>query len=174
MVTFARAPSGSPSTPSLDAVQSAADRITAARVQVGGDDYFGLAATSLAESDLLRGEVLGLAAALVVLTALFGLRGALIPLLAGIATFAGAFVLLLPLTALTAVDAYAVNIVTMLGLGLSLDYGLLLLARSLPPSPSGRTEPRRGARRIKAASRPDSDLVRPRRHRLPGDAPGLR
>ena len=129
VVTFARAASGSPATSALDAVQSAAHRITDARVLVGGDDYFGLAATSLAESDLLRGELLGLAAALVVLTALFGLRGAAIPLLAGLATFAGAFMLLLPLTALTAVDAYAVNIVTMLGLGLSLDYGLLLLAR---------------------------------------------
>jgi RND superfamily putative drug exporter len=139
VVTFARAASGSPSTSTLDAVQSAGHRITDARVLVGGNDYFGLAATSLAESDLLRGELLGLAAALVVLTALFGFRGAMIPLLAGFATFAGAFVLLLPLTALTAVDAYGVNIVTMLGLGLSLDYGLLLLARYRQARAGGRS-----------------------------------
>jgi RND superfamily putative drug exporter len=83
--------------------------------------------------------LLGLAAALVVLTALFGVRGAMIPLLAGLTTFAGAFVLLLPLTALTAVDAYGVNIVTMLGLGLSLDYGLLLLARYRQARAGGRS-----------------------------------
>ena len=139
VVAFARAASGSPSTSALDAVQSAAHRITDARVLVGGNDYFGLTATSLAESDLLRGELLGLSAALVVLTALFGLWGAMIPLLAALATFAGAFVLLLALTALTAVDAYAVNIVTMLGLGLSLDYGLLLLARYRQARAGGRS-----------------------------------
>ena len=139
VVTFARAASGSPSISVLDTVQSAAHRITDARVLVGGNDYFGLAATSLAESDLLRGELLGLGAAFVVLTALFGLRGGMIPLLAGFATFAGAFVLLLPLTALTAVDAYGVNIVTMLGLGLSLDYGLLLLARYRQARADGRS-----------------------------------
>ena len=139
VVTFTRTPSGNPSTSALAAVQVAAHHITAARVLVGGADYFGLAATSLAESDLLRGELLGLAAALVILTALYGLRGAMIPLLGGLATFAGAFVLLLPLTAVTAVDAYGVNIVTMLGLGLSLDYGLLLLARYRQARADGRS-----------------------------------
>jgi hypothetical protein len=72
VVTFTRTDSGNPSTSALAAVNAAAHRITAARVLVGGADYFGLAATSFAESDLLRGELLGLAAALVVLSALFG------------------------------------------------------------------------------------------------------
>ena len=139
VVTFSHNASDSPSTSALDAVQSAAHSITAARVLVGGDDYFGLAATSLAESGLLRGELIGLAVALLILTALFGLRAAMIPLLAGVSTFAGAFALLLPLTTLTSIDAYGVNIVTMLGLGLSLDYGLLLLARYRQARAGGRS-----------------------------------
>lgn len=129
VVSFVRTSTGDPPTAALNDVQTAVQRIRNARVLVGGDDYFGLAATSLAESNLLRGELLGLLAAVVVLTAFIGVRGALIPLLGGIVTFAGAFVLLLPLTAVTAVDAYGINIVTMLGLGLSLDYGLLMLTR---------------------------------------------
>jgi len=139
IVTFSHTASNSPSTSALDEVQSAAHSITEARVLVGGDDYFGLAANSLAESGLLRGELLGLIAALLILAALFGLRVAMIPLLAGVATFAGAFTLLLPLTALTSIDAYGVNIVTMLGLGLSLDYGLLLVARYRQARASGRS-----------------------------------
>jgi RND superfamily putative drug exporter len=129
IVSFAQNSTGSPTANALDAVSAAAHTIRAARVLVGGDDYFGLEATSLAESDLIRGELLGLLVAFVVLVALFGLRAALIPLLSGLATFAGAFALLLIFTYVTPVDAYGVNIVTMLGLGLSLDYALLLLVR---------------------------------------------
>ena len=80
-------------------------------------------------SDLPRAEAVGLAFALLVLTLALGWRAALVPLLTGLAAVFGALPPLLVCALLLPVTSPAVNIVTMLGLGLGLDYGLLLLAR---------------------------------------------
>ena len=60
------------------------------------------------------------------------LRGAVaagVPLVAGLVTVAATFAGLFGLSTVTDVSEYAVNVVTLLGLGLAVDYSLLLIYR---------------------------------------------
>jgi RND superfamily putative drug exporter len=79
--------------------------------------------------DLPKAEGIGLLTALIVLTVVLGWRAALIPLVAGLATIIGAMPVLLVIALTVPVMSHALNIAILLGLGLALDYGLLLLAR---------------------------------------------
>ena len=86
--------------------------------------------TSLAEKDLARGEILGVPAALIVLLIVFGaVLAACMPLLLSIISI----VLALALTALIGqvypMTAFALNILTMMGLAVGIDYTLFVLSR---------------------------------------------
>ena len=86
--------------------------------------------TSLAEKDLARGEILGVPAALIVLLIVFGaVLAACMPLLMSIISI----VLALALTALIGqvypMTAFALNILTMMGLAVGIDYTLFVISR---------------------------------------------
>ena len=86
--------------------------------------------TSLAEKDLARGEIFGVPAALIVLLIVFGaVLAACMPLLMSIISI----VLALALTALIGqvypVTAFALNILTMMGLAVGIDYTLFVISR---------------------------------------------
>lgn len=102
----------------------------ALRVSAAGAEAAGLAAQDLSERDLRRSELLSLAPTFALLALVFGglVAGAL-PAVVGAAAVAGTLALLRPLAALTPVSLYAVNLTTALGLGLAIDYGLILLTR---------------------------------------------
>jgi RND superfamily putative drug exporter len=85
---------------------------------------------SLAEKDLARGEILGVPAALIVLLIVFGaVLAACMPLLMSIISI----VLALALTALIGqvypMTAFALNILTMMGLAVGIDYTLFVISR---------------------------------------------
>ena len=83
-----------------------------------------------ATRDAVRGEAIAFVVLAVVLV-LFGgglLAGAL-PLLAALATITGSLLALNALAGATAISEFAVNVVTLLGLGLAVDYSLLVIAR---------------------------------------------
>jgi putative drug exporter of the RND superfamily len=83
-----------------------------------------------AEKDLQRAELIMAPMTLAGLLLVFrGWRAALIPL--GVAVFAvlGTFTVLSVLAAVTTVSIFALNLTTALGLGLAIDYSLLLVAR---------------------------------------------
>jgi uncharacterized membrane protein YdfJ with MMPL/SSD domain len=81
-------------------------------------------------ADLARAESISLPLVLLLLLAVFGsLAAALLPLAIGGLAILGAFLLLNVLTRFTDVSVYAVNIVTMLGLGLAVDYSLFVVSR---------------------------------------------
>ena len=85
---------------------------------------------SLAEKDLARGEILGVPAALIVLLVVFGaVLAACMPLLMSIISI----VLALALTALIGqvypMTAFALNILTMMGLAVGIDYTLFVISR---------------------------------------------
>ena len=81
-------------------------------------------------SDLRRGEALALPLALLVLAFVLGLSFALaIPFVFAACTIGGTLVLLYGAAQLFSVTSYATNLVELIGLGLAVDYSLLIVSR---------------------------------------------
>src|SRR4029453_10377249 len=82
------------------------------------------------QEDLTRAEYTSLPITLIVLVLVFGgVVAAGLPVLTAAASVAVAMVVMLGFSTLTDVDQDGVTVVTLLGLGLAVDYGLLLVAR---------------------------------------------
>ncbi len=97
---------------------------------VGGESLIVEAITDQVEEDLATGETIALPIALLVMVLVFGgLLAASMPMVGAIASIAGGLGTLLGLSFLMELDSSVVNIVTLLGLGLSIDYGLLIVSR---------------------------------------------
>jgi RND superfamily putative drug exporter len=100
------------------------------RLQVGGDVAVFADVTAQSEKDIRRAEMVSMPVVLVLLVLVFGsLVGAVLPLLVGAMAILGALTVLRVLTTVTDVSVFAVNIIVMLGLGLSIDYALLVVTR---------------------------------------------
>jgi RND superfamily putative drug exporter len=79
---------------------------------------------------LARAEMISTPILLALLVVIFGsLVSALLPLLIGGVAILGAFTALRLLTLTTDVSTFAINVVTMLGLGLAIDYALFIVTR---------------------------------------------
>lgn len=110
------------------AVSAKLHEIKAPRILVGGQPVAEADFAEQAVSDAALGESVALVALALLLVAL--LRwGAIAPLGAAVAAIATTLLVLVGLTAFTRVSDYSVNVVTLLGLGLAVDYALLLLWR---------------------------------------------
>ena len=111
-------------------VESTLRRIDAPRVVVGGPAMLDKEFTAQSEEDLKKAELASLPVVLIVLVVIFGgVVGAGLPLIIALVSVAVAMLMLFALTSLTSVTTYALNIVTMLGLGLAVDYSLLVISR---------------------------------------------
>jgi trehalose monomycolate/heme transporter len=81
-------------------------------------------------SDIGRAEGFSLPVLLVVMLVIFGsLAAASLPLAIGGIAILGSFTALRLLTLVTTVSTYSINITTILGLGLGIDYGLFMVSR---------------------------------------------
>jgi RND superfamily putative drug exporter len=104
--------------------------VDAPRVLVGGDELARDEFQEQAQRDLERGETLALPVMLVLLFLVFrGVVAALTPLVVAVVAVAGALLILLGVSQLADISAYSVNVITMLGLGLAVDYSLLVISR---------------------------------------------
>ena len=82
------------------------------------------------ENDIKRAELLSFPILLILLAFVMGgLVAAGLPILVGAMAIVGALALVRLLTMFTDVSAFTINIVTMLGLGLAIDYALLIVNR---------------------------------------------
>ncbi|WP_208544106.1 MMPL family transporter [Nocardioides seonyuensis] len=82
------------------------------------------------EHDLTRGEGIALPLSMLLMVVVFGgFVAAGMPVLGAIAAIAGGLAILLGFSHVMSLDASVVNIVTVMGLALSIDYGLLLVSR---------------------------------------------
>ncbi|HEY0754494.1 MAG TPA: MMPL family transporter [Ktedonobacteraceae bacterium] len=100
------------------------------QVSMGGNVPVNMAVSQQVNSDLERAEMFTLPVlALLLLLVFGGAIAALLPLLTGGAAILGAFTMLRLLTKTTDVSVYAINVVTMLGLGMAIDYSLLIITR---------------------------------------------
>ncbi|MCM2416136.1 MMPL family transporter [Streptomyces sp. RKAG290] len=80
--------------------------------------------------DLVLAEAIAIPLTLVLLLIVFGsLVAALLPLVIGIIAIAGTFAELYVLGSVTDVSVFAINLTTALGLGLGIDYALLMISR---------------------------------------------
>ncbi len=101
-----------------------------ATIAVGGGNLLLDSLLGQSSKDLEKGETVALPIALVVMLVVFGgFIAAGLPLLGAIASILGAFGALFVTTFITDVDATVINVITAVGLGLSIDYGLLLVSR---------------------------------------------
>ncbi len=99
-------------------------------VHVGGPALVDAELQNLSESDLKRAEAVVLPGTLVLLVLVFGsVVAAALPLLIGVLAVAGTLLALSILGSVTDVSVFALNLTTALGLGLGIDYGLLVVSR---------------------------------------------
>jgi uncharacterized membrane protein YdfJ with MMPL/SSD domain len=99
-------------------------------VRLGGLAAFYAQGNEIAREDLIRSELFAFPLLLLVALWVFrGLIAALLPLMVGAVTIVGTLAALRVISELTSVSIYALNIATALGLGLSVDYGLLIVSR---------------------------------------------
>jgi putative drug exporter of the RND superfamily len=95
-----------------------------------GDVSFDIEESRLLEADLIRSEVVGLPVALVVLVVVFGaLVAAGLPILVAVASILGAIGLTLLLGRHTEISVYALNMITMIGMAVGIDYSLFVIDR---------------------------------------------
>jgi putative drug exporter of the RND superfamily len=104
--------------------------IAAPRVLVGGEAVARDEFQERARKDLERGETLALPVMVLLLFLVFrGVVAALTPIVVAVVAVAGALLILLGVSEVTEISAYSVNVITMLGLGLAVDYSLLVISR---------------------------------------------
>ena len=99
-------------------------------VQVAGSAAIFDEINTTVENDIARAEGLSMPILLVLLLVIFGsLAAASLPLAIGAIAVLGAFTMLRLLTMVTDVSVFSINIVTILGLGLAIDYALFMVSR---------------------------------------------
>jgi trehalose monomycolate/heme transporter len=105
----------------------AADGVTA---RVGGNVPMEVAINSEVSADIAKAEGFSMPVLLIMLLVIFGSLGAAwIPVAIGGVAILGSFTVLRLITLATTVSVYSVNITTILGLGLGIDYGLFMVTR---------------------------------------------
>jgi RND superfamily putative drug exporter len=114
----------------VEAAEAELRRLDAPRVVVGGGPLQDAEFEDQVAADLARAELLSMPVVLVLLLVIFGgVVAAGLPVVVALVGVAGTLLALLGISAVTDVSVYSVNVVTMLGLGLAVDYALLLVSR---------------------------------------------
>ena len=100
------------------------------RVQVGGFAEVFREVGSTIEDDLARSEMIALPITLILLVLIFGsVVAATLPIVVGVLSIVGTFLVLQLLSGVTEVSIYSLNLTTMMGLGLAIDYSLFIITR---------------------------------------------
>ncbi|GAA4807145.1 MMPL family transporter [Nocardioides caeni] len=134
-----------------DGTTAAGDALT---VRIGGGEVVGEEIGGQIGRDLALAESIAIPLILVLLVLAFGnVVGALITLAVGLAAILGTFAELSILGSATDVSIYAVNLTSGLGLGLAVDYGLLMVARVREERAAGRDHVGAVRRAVETAGR---------------------
>jgi len=127
----------------VDEVVTTLRRVSAAvdgaQVRVGGDVLINREVNEQVEQDTLLAEVVAIPAALVVMVLVFrGLVAAGIPIAGALVSISGSLLALLGLSYAIDLDSNVPSVTTILGLGLSIDYALLMVSRFREERAGGR------------------------------------
>ena len=105
-------------------------QVTLWKCDLGGYPAISEEINAMVQHDLAQAETLSFPIVFILLVIIFGsLLAAALPLFIGGFAILGAFLILLITTNFADVSVYAINIVTMLGLGLAIDYSLFIVSR---------------------------------------------
>ncbi|KOX10085.1 MMPL family transporter [Nocardiopsis sp. NRRL B-16309] len=123
-------------------------------VHLGGPVAVESELSATAESDVVRAELVTLPILLLLLVLIFGgLIAGLVPLAVGGLAILGSLTALRALTYVTDVSVFAINVATILGLGLAIDYGLFLVSRFREETGRGRSIAEAVGRTVDTAGR---------------------
>lgn len=110
------------------------------KTEIGGLIPFLDDANKQISDDITKAEIISLPILLVLLIFIFrGVVAALTPLMVGVLAVLGAFTAVRLLTQITDVSVFAINIITMLGLGMAIDYSLFVVSRFREELAAGRS-----------------------------------
>ena len=100
------------------------------RVRVTDADLVNQAGIQTLKNDLVRSESIGIPLSFLIMAVVFGgFLAALLPLSGAMVAISTALAIMLGMTYLFEQQSFAVNVISVLGLGLSIDYGLLIVSR---------------------------------------------
>lgn len=139
-----------------DAYEEVKDALAAPGLttQVGGVVAFRETADTMTEKDIVRGEMIAMPLVLVLLVLIFrGLVAASLPLMVGILAILGALTATRIIATGTEVSTFAANTITLLGLGLAVDYSLFIVSRFREEMAAGHDPPAAVARTMATAGR---------------------
>ncbi|OZE87356.1 hypothetical protein CH304_01555 [Rhodococcus sp. 15-649-1-2] len=98
--------------------------------QFAGGSVVGVSFSTTLQSDLVRSEAIAIPITLVLLIFIFGgVVAAAVPVFVGILSVISALAILRALTVVTEVSSFSINVASLLGLGLAIDYGLFIVSR---------------------------------------------
>ena len=122
--------------------------------QIGGTVAVGDRIDALTKTDVSRGEMIAMPIVLLLLILIFGgVVAASMPLLIGMLAVLGALTVTRVITLMTEVSTFAVNAITLLGLGMAIDYSLLMINRFREELRSGRPTDQAVTRTLASAGR---------------------
>lgn len=140
----------------LKQYEQIADRLQVDGVdaQVGGLVPTQKAISDMSASDLTKAEAISLPIVLVLLVIIFGgLVAASLPVLVGGLAIAGSLGVLHAVSLVADVNSFAVNVASLLGLGMAIDYGLFMVGRFREELAAGRATPDAVRRTVMSAGR---------------------
>ncbi|SCL33722.1 putative drug exporter of the RND superfamily [Micromonospora pallida] len=124
------------------------------RTETGGTVPFLHVANEQTTEDITKAEILSMPVLLVLLILIFrGLVAAMTPLLIGGLAILGAFIAVRVLNMFTEVSIFAINVITLLGLGMAIDYALFVVSRFREELDAGRDVKAAIARTMATAGR---------------------
>ena len=122
--------------------------------QVGGLVPTQKAINDMSQEDLTRAEMFSLPLVLLLLMIIFGgLVAASLPVVVGGLAIMGALGVLHGIANFTEVNSFAVNVASLLGLGMAIDYGLFMVGRFREELAQGRTTEQAVGRTVASAGR---------------------
>ncbi|SDH54605.1 putative drug exporter of the RND superfamily [Lentzea fradiae] len=122
--------------------------------QVGGLVPTQKAINDMSQDDLTRAEMFSLPLVLLLLVIIFGgLVAASLPVVVGGLAIMGALGVLHAVAIFTEVNSFAVNVASLLGLGMAIDYGLFMVGRFREELAQGRTTEQAVGRTVASAGR---------------------
>jgi putative drug exporter of the RND superfamily len=141
----------------LDAADAAAERlraVDASSVAVAGGPLSDAEFDAQAQEDVAKAEMLSMPVVLVLLFLVFGgLLAAGLPLLIAVVGIGGTFGVLYTFSTFSDVSVYAIQVTTMLAVGLAVDYALLIVSRFREERQTAPDVPTAIARSIATAGR---------------------
>ncbi|WP_168708272.1 MULTISPECIES: MMPL family transporter [unclassified Rhodococcus (in: high G+C Gram-positive bacteria)] len=122
--------------------------------QFAGGSVVGVSFSQTLQEDLVRSEAIAIPITLVLLIVIFGgVVAAAVPVFVGILSVLSALAILRTLTSFTEVSSFSINVASLLGLGLAIDYGLFIVSRYREEMRDGATPADAAIRTVLTAGR---------------------